>query len=408
MSTKGRFHLSLALVAVIGLLAAAATTGRSGVAVAARASSATAFTREGTFHRVSTTQQFFSAYTPDQLATAYDFAPLYDKSIDGTGQKVALIELDRLRTPALQQFDETFNLPNPTITQYYVGGKKFTLQNDAETNLDVEWLHALAPGAAIQIYYMKEQQAGVAGWQSMATALRTAAANGATTISISLGTCGPSKGYKATSTELASLVQSGVTVFVASGDNGDQPGPTRDCGPKTGVSYPASDPSVIAVGGTSLELNSDNTIASETAWDLSGGGVAKRFLRPAWQAAPGMPSDTYRWAPDVSFVADPDTGVSVYFHGNWYSIGGTSVGAPAWAAAWSLVRESLQQAGKTVGAAQTVIYKVANSSSYATAFHQITDGTNGKYVAGPGWNAVTGLGTPDVANLVTAAESLAG
>jgi kumamolisin len=153
------------------------------------------------------------------------------------------------------------------------------------------------------------------------------------------------------------------------------------------------------VGGTSLHLKRDDTIASETAWSLSGGGQAKSLLRPDWQVASEMPEDPYRWAPDVAFLGDPHTGVAAFFDGDWQKVGGTSLGAPAWAAAWTLIRQSAQQSGTPAKAAGPFLYGVANSADYANGFHDITTGSNGRYRAQAGWDAVTGWGTPDVAGL---------
>jgi kumamolisin len=172
------------------------------------------------------------------------------------------------------------------------------------------------------------------------------------------------------------------------------------------VTYPASDPSVVTVGGTSLSLNTDNTISAESAWSLSGGGKAKPLLRPLWQLVAQLAHAKYRWAPDVAFLADPQTGVGIFFKGTWRQAGGTSLGAPAWAAIWSLVRESAQQSGKTVGAAPPLLYQIGNSATYAQALHDITVGDNGYYQAGPGWDPVTGWGTPDVGGLATTVQAL--
>jgi len=193
----------------------------------------------------------------------------------------------------------------------------------------------------------------------------------------------------------------------ASGGSGDQPGPSSDCGRNVCVGYPGSDPSVVAVGGTSLELNPDSTVASEVAWSLSGGGLVSKFMRPVWQVAPGLPSGTSRGVPDVAFVADPATGVALYYNGRWRQGGGTSLGAPSWAAAWSLIRESVQHAGKATQAAPPLLYSIANSPSYQTVFHPITSGSNGQYSARPepGWNPVTGLGSADVAKLAAEVQA---
>jgi kumamolisin len=204
----------------------------------------------------------------------------------------------------------------------------------------------------------------------------------------------------------SNAMAAGVSVFVSSGDDGARPGPVGQCGRAYNVAYPAGDPSVVSVGGTSLNLNDDGTIADETGWRYSGGGsyLTKYLplLRPAWQVAASLPQDKYRWAPDVAFDADPETGVSVAENGRWSQEGGTSLGAPAWAAIWALLRQDAQNNGKSLGVAPRVVYRIGNSAQYSSAFHDIVSGSNGKFSAGPGWDAVTGWGTPDVANLATA------
>jgi len=348
-------------------------------------------------------QQAATPYTPSDIANAYSFSPLYSQGIQGQGQTVALIEADALQTKDLAYFDQNFNLPAPSIKTTYVGGKKFSLPTTEETTLDVEWLHALAPGAKIQIYYLKNNQTLKAGWKSFASAITTATNSGAHTISISLGVCDPTSS-KPMQTALASALAKNVSVFSASGDSGDHPGPKRDCGNSIGVAYPASDPSVVAVGGTSLQLSSTDSILDEVAWNLSGGGVSS-FTRPLWQTATQLPGDTFRWVPDVSFLADQNTGVAVRFKNRWHQVGGTSLGAPAWAATWTLLRQDAAQHNVSLSAAPTELYQLGNSSLYSSVFHDITTGSNGQYSAGPGWDAVTGWGTPDVANMAAAITS---
>ncbi len=352
------------------------------------------------FSALATTAQLATSYTPDQIATAYDYAPLYSRGIDGTGQTIAMLEEGTVNASDLHHFDLSAGINDPKITGYYVGGKTFNVPYDPEATLDVEWAHALAPGAAIQLYYLNGNLSVKAGWKAIATALRQAAANSAGTVSLSFGICKPTSGYKAVDNALKAITTQGVTVFAASGDTGDKPGTKSQCGTTSvGVAYPASDPSVVSVGGTSLQLNDDNTIASETAWSKGGGGFSAALLRPVWQVAPTIPSGSQRWVPDVAFLANPATGVEVLYHGRWEQVGGTSLGAPAWAAAWSLIRQDAQATGTTLSAAPALIYRIGNSSSYATAFHDIVSGSNGKYSAGPGWDPVTGWGTPDVAAL---------
>jgi kumamolisin len=362
-------------------------------------------------HGFAVTHQVFTAYTPKEISQAYDFQPLYDRNITGAGQTVALIEADRLSMPDLTTFDTTYSLPVPVVQEFYVGGTPFTLERNAETNMDIEWLHALAPGATIQIYYIKNH-GDTSQWKTLASAVRMAAAHGAKITSISLGTCEAGAGTRVVAKAFSAAMKAGMSVFVSSGDDGAHPGPVSQCGRGYRVAYPAGDPSVVAVGGTSLQLNDDNSIADERGWRLSGGGnyLTKYapLLRPAWQVAPNIPKDKYRWAPDVAFVGDPETGVSVAANGHWTQSGGTSLGAPAWAAIWSLLRQDAQTFGRTLDAAPRVIYRIGNSTQYSTAFHDIVSGSNGKYVASAGWDAVTGWGTPDVSSMAAALASGAG
>jgi kumamolisin len=359
------------------------------------------------FSTLAAAQQVGQGYTPAQLETAYGIDPLLSSGLTGAGQTIALVELDSYDPADIQAFDAANNLPDANVQVSYVGGKTFRLTNQGETTMDLEWAHALAPGANIHIYYIRGQQANAAGWQSVGQAVNSAVAAGATSISLSFGTCNPTNGYQSTSSALAAALAHGVSVFVSSGDTGDLAGPVRQCGRQPSVGYPASDPSVVSVGGTSLLLNNDNTQYSQFAWSLSGGGKAKPMPRPTWQITPNLKPGKYRYAPDVSFLANPSTGVEIFYNGDWQTAGGTSLGAPAWAAIWTLVKGSATQNGKTVGAAPPYLYRIGNSSAYGSAFTDITSGSNGAYGAKPGWDAVTGWGTPLVSGLAAAVSSIA-
>jgi kumamolisin len=348
---------------------------------------------------LAATHALAGSYTPNIIATAYDFVPVYSQGDLGAGVTVALIEQDKYDPLDLSIFDGAFVLPSPSIEEYYAGGSAFQPRDGGETDLDVEWVHALAPEAAIQIYYLNTHNSLSSTWDSMAEALRMAAANGANVVSVSLGVCHPGTGLRATQSALADVTSRGMSVFVSSGDDGDHPGPTRQCGRKLGVAYPSGDPLAVSVGGTSLHLNRDDSIAREVAWKHSGGGKFVKLERLEWQFAPTMPRDRYRWVPDVAFVGDPKTGVAFVHHTVWDRAAGTSLGAPAWAAIWSLILQKARITGKVVDSAQRVIYRIGNSPSYRTAFHDIVAGSNGRYHAGRGWDPVTGWGTPDVAGL---------
>lgn len=355
--------------------------------------------------------QVASAYTTQDIRTAYNVGPLYARHIDGKGQTVAIIATDRLALPALTAFDRANSLPPPTLRERFAGNPTLPFPEGGEADLDVEWLHALAPGAAIEIDYI-DAGSDVTLWSRVADAIGSIRRRGIKTISISLNTCPALPGLHRVAAALAAARSAGVSIFVASGDNGStvgQPGQCHDTS-VTGVDYPAGDPSVVSVGGTTLRLSKHHTIARETAWRLSGGGryidPSGGLLRPTWQVAPTLPRDAYRYAPDVAFDADGNTGVSAAANGHWIETGGTSLGAPAWAAIWALVRQDAGRAHLSLGTAPNVIYRIGNSSRYRRAFHDITAGSNGKYAAGLGWDAVTGWGSPDVDRLAGAALAL--
>jgi kumamolisin len=159
---------------------------------------------------------------------------------------------------------------------------------------------------------------------------------------------------------------------------------------------------VLACGGTTLKVNTDGSFDSETVWNngtsgSTGGGVSDVFPRPAWQAAAGVPA-TGRGVPDVAANADPRTGYQVLIDGSASVLGGTSAVAPLWAA---LVARLAQATGGPLTGFVPALYAGVSPGSPATGFHDVTVGTNGAYSAGPGWDACTGLGSPDGAALLT-------
>ena len=195
--------------------------------------------------------------------------------------------------------------------------------------MDVEWAHALAPQARLRVYEVV-RSGDFSNYSSyLAGAIKAAISDGATAISISLrGT-----GSILCSTFWASLhlhptlqdaTAHGITVFSASGDYGYRP-----CR-RTTASGPSIRPPTVRHGRrrTRLTLSRNGGYGSETAWSGSGGGNTHDFTRPSWQRGPGSFDPTYRSIPDVSFVADPQTGVLVYLQGQWAVEGGTSLGAP--------------------------------------------------------------------------------
>ena len=194
------------------------------------------------------------------------------------------------------------------------------------------------------------------------------------------------------------LAAAGVNVFVSTGDAGSNPDETGHSatGP-TQAEYESSDPCVIAVGGTTLKLAPDGTVASEVGWSSGGGGKSMYFPRPSWQTGSGV-SGSRRLVPDVSATADPDEGGFVLLHGQVNQIGGTSWSAPIWAGFCALINSARVNASKPpLPFLNPLIYPLATS-----CFRDIQTGSNGIYHATNGYDLVTGLGVPNVQELVQA------
>jgi len=381
-----------------------------------------------------------TCYAPRQFRIAYGIQPLLDRGYDGRGQTVVLPEI----APAagqpgvtdvrqdLARFDGVFGLPAARlrVVTRFAGGASPYLAAGEETG-DAEIVHAIAPAAAIDVVLLP---AALTGWPAArigaayAAALRTAPALGdVVSLSAGLGErCFSAATLAVLHAALRYDQERHVTVTVSSGDYGaaispDCPGATSPAPPK-GVDYPASDPLVLSVGGTSLDADrATGAYLGETAWNrpitptagphwASGGGFSARFPRPPYQA--GVPAaQSGRGVPDVAADADVYTGIAlvVVTASGQYVIGpggGTSAGAPFWA---GLVAIANQYAGRDLGFINPALYRIAGSAAYHKAFHDVTTGDNTVrfgsvtitgYRAAPGWDPVTGWGSPDAQALV--------
>jgi kumamolisin len=269
--------------------------------------------------------------------------------------------------------------------------------------LDIEVCGSVAPGARIAVYFAPNTDQG---FLDAATAAIHDTANRPSVVSISWG------GSESTWTEQAMTTMEqafvaaaamGVTVTVAAGDNGSSDGVSDGL---AHVDFPASAPHALACGGTTLEIT-DGAIASETVWNdggtggATGGGISVAFPVPSYQSASVLPPSANpgagpgRGVPDVCGNADPETGYLVEVDGQSMPIGGTSAVAPLWAGLVALLNEQL---AAPVGFLQPFLY----SSAGPADLHDITSGSNGAYRAGPGWDACTGLGSPNGAALLLA------
>lgn len=313
--------------------------------------------------------------TPLQIKKAYNLP------LSGGSGTIAIVDAynDPTIENDLQIFDKQFHLPDCTIANGCFEKYKMTenVRNNSgwalETALDVEWAHAIAPHAKILL---------IAAKSSSGTDLSAAVSYAKTrdsVVSVSM-----SWGGQEFPTEMDndSIFESSTNIkfFAAAGDSGN------------GVEWPAVSRNVIAVGGTKLTLGKK---VSETAWIGSGGGISLYEKEPDYQIAYNVPkTNGKRAVPDVSYNADQNSGYAVYsgteYQGQkgWFTVGGTSAGAPQWAAINTL----------NANISHTSLYKTAASSAYKTFFRDIVKGTNGFCIffctAAKGYDYVTGLGSP--------------
>ena len=332
-------------------------------------------------HRVlgNATSTYQGGYQPSQVSAAYGFTGL---ACSGTstccaGQTLAIVDAydDPTIASDLAAFDSQFGLPCNNCFQKLMpqGPPKADAGWALEESLDVEWAHAMAPGATILLV-----EASSSSFSSLLSAVDYAVSQGASAVSMSWGA---SEFFGETIYD-SHFTAPGVTFTASSGDSGP------------GVLYPAVSPSVTAVGGTNLPLDgSGNLTGPETAWSGSGGGVSAYESAPSYQSSLGLSGRT---VPDVSYDADPNTGVAVYdttaYSGQvgWFVVGGTSAGAPQWAALAAIVNS---QRSSPLGGANAALYGLP-----ATDFRDITSPSP----AGPGFDTATGLGSPLVGALVAA------
>ncbi len=347
-----------------------------------------------------------TSYTPTQVAAAYRFPA----GTDGTGRHLAIIELGGgFSMSDLDSYFSGLGVPVPSVTAVGVDGASNVPGQDpngadGEVLLDIEVAGAVAPRAAQLVYFAPNTD------QGFIDAVTTAAhaTPTPTAISISWGQsedAWTSQARSALDAAIADAAALGITVCVAAGDNGSSDG-VSDGRPH--ADFPASSPHALACGGTSLRLTPAGAIASETVWNdgpgqgAGGGGVSDVFPLPAWQATAGVPAATGgrsgRGVPDVAGDADPETGYQVRVDGHPMVIGGTSAVAPLWA---GLTCRLAQAAGTSFGMLQDRLYAGVEPDEAAPAFHDITSGSNGVYSALPGWDACTGLGSPDGTALLT-------
>jgi subtilase family serine protease len=425
-------------------------------------------------------------FNPSSMRSSYNLNPLYGAGLDGSGVTIAIVDSYGSDTIAhdLHVFDQAFGVAAmcgeegvtctpgmPTFSQLAVQGSPATkappsqsngsgLQDKAgwalEVSLDVEWAHAIAPGANILLVTTPTSETlGLQGFPQMMNAEDYVVKNHlAEVITQSFGSAELAFGSPQSLLNLRNAfidaAANSVTVLASSGDDGSAgflkqsllahsnkdsliPVPT--------VGWPASDPLVTGVGGTYLCTDANTGTSVDTAsppancqgqthreigWIDSGGGFSSIFSRPAYQdtlpaGSTSVPAGS-RGVPDVAFQASARTGVLVYVtlppdgsgglscgssgpcSTGWYVVGGTSASSPQWS---GIVAIADQLNGGGLGLINPALYKLANGPTYAADFYDVTTGNNGAaaptipgYPATTGWDPVTGIGTPNAANLV--------
>jgi subtilase family serine protease len=333
-------------------------------------------------HIYKSAQSKPSGMTPAQIKKIYNLPTTGGK---GT---IALIDAydDANMESDLAVFDKQFNLPACTTANGCFEKHKMassTASNSGwamETSLDVEWAHAIAPTAKILLVEAKTPS----GANLLSAIDYAAARKDVVAVSMSWGGAEFSDELSYDS-HFIGKASSSVAFFASSGDDG------------TGASWPASSPGVIGVGGTSLQVSSSGAFVAETAWSGSGGGVSAYEKEPPFQTAYKISkANGMRAIPDVSYNADPASGYPVYLttgtgakaKGAWDQVGGTSAGAPQWAA--------IQALGASAALAK--FYTDKASTSTLKYFRDITSGANGTCAyycdARKRYDYVTGLGSP--------------
>jgi subtilase family serine protease len=337
-----------------------------------------------------------AGFSPQQISQAYGFNQISFNGIQGNGNGQTIAIVDAYNDPNiasdLAAFDSTYGIAAPpsfsVVNQN--GGSNLPTSNTSwavEESLDVEWAHAMAPGANIVLV-----EANSSSLSNLLTAVQYAANRpGVSVVSTSWGSSEWSGETAYNSYFSTPSGHQGVTFVASSGDSGSSGAPI----------FPSVSPNVIAVGGTQLTLNSSGGYGSETAWSGSGGGISAYESQPSYQQGVVTQSNTMRTVPDVAYNASGNSPYAVYDsygYGGWLEVYGTSAGAPQWSALVAIADQgrALDGEGTLNGATQTLpaLYQLPSSD-----YHEITSGSNGAYSAGPGYNLVTGLGSP-VANLV--------
>lgn len=372
---------------------------------------------------------------PEDFATIYDVNPLYQQSINGGGQSIAIVGRSNLKLADIAQFRTFFGLPanNPQIIVNGTDPGIVSANEETEADLDVEWSGAVGRNATIKFVVSKSTNSSDGVDLSAQYIVNN---NLAPIMSTSFGLCEASLGSSGNSFLNALWKQAaaqGITVLVSAGDNGAAGCDSASAATAThgravnGLCSTAYD---ICVGGTEFNdganpslywagSNASGTQSSalsyipEVVWNESapgeglwatGGGASMLYAKPSWQAGAGVPADGKRDVPDVALTAAGHDGYLMFQEGSLYVVGGTSASSPSFAGVMAL---AVQHAAGRQGNANTVFYSLAakQHAGGASVFHDIVSGNNSVpgvsgFTAAAGYDQTTGLGSIDASVLV--------
>lgn len=365
--------------------------------------------------------------TREKLAAAYQLNQFYQKGFQGQGMTIAVAEFGDTYDPRdIANYDTCAGIAPVSIQNIDVVGHLAPGPGEGEAALDLELISGLAPKAQILDYQAAIDKVSFA--QALVDVFnRVAADHKVQVLSVSYGTGEDSFSASqqvAINRSLRNLAALGISVFISSGDCGAF---TTRMHNIAEVSFPASAPYAIAVGGTHLQVNNSNIRISEDTWGGddgaplchnewgSGGGVSQNraFKRPTWQVGLGTTThydgssgnvltpafipvsapNGLRQVPDLAAAAYPN--IAIYYHGAWLAAGGTSAAAPIVAAGMLLVDQALKQQGKALFGSVPEIYTLANRPGSFRPFNDIIRGDNLFYRATRGWDYTTGWGSPN-------------
>jgi kumamolisin len=378
--------------------------------------------------------------TRDRLAAVYQGSALYRQGYQGQGMAIGVAEFDEPYDPQdVANYAACAGVGAPHIQNVQVDGATAAGSGQGEAALDLELITGLAPRAQVLDYQVGTNSGNIAFAQALVDLFtRVATDRRVQVLSVSYGSGDgsfSSSEQDAVNRELRTLAAEGISVFISSGDCGAF---SQRVSNIAMVSFPASAPYAIAVGGTHLQVNAGSTRTSEDVWGNndgaaycqnewgSGGGVSQNpdFRRPSWQVGPGTTShydgtsnlvltstltpveapNGLRQVPDIAAAAYPN--IAIYYQGTWYAFGGTSAAAPIWAAGALLVDQGLKSHGKAALGGVPTFYTLANHAGSLQPYTDITQGNNLFYPATRGWDYATGWGSPNLNTILQMELSL--